>query len=708
MRSRLLAFPIVAVLMLAPIVSAAGAGGQAAPLPAADGAGPAHPQVRYATRYDHSPRLRDIRPVPPRAGQLLEIKEEELPNRITGGATGDGALQTSEVSASAPTTGVNFEGVNNLDAVLPPDPNGDVGENYYVQTVNLHYEVWNKDGSVAFGPVTINTLWSGFGGACETSNDGDPIVQYDALAHRWMISQFALPNYPFGSFYQCIAVSQTSDPTGAFWRYQFTISSNKMNDYPKFGVWPDAYYMSINQFKMPSGQWGGAGAVAFERSAMLQGLNARMVYFDLSSVDSNLGGMLPSDFDGPAPPAGAPNTYAQFDDNAWGYSPDQVQLWDFHVDWSNPNNSTFTHDVSLSTAAFDSNMCGYSRNCIPQPSGTAVDAISDRLMYRLQYRNFGDHQTLVLNHTVDTNGQDHAGIRWYELSKSGGSWSIAQQGTFAPDAADRWMGSIAMNGMGDIAMGYSVSSSQIYPSIRFTGRLAGDTAGQMTQGEGTIINGSGSQTHSSGRWGDYSSLSVDPVDDCTFWYTQEYYAQTGSAPWQTRVGSFKLRDCSSPATPTPGPSPTPSPTALPPSPTATSFPPSPTPTSIPATATPIPTATSIPPSPTPTATVVPGSMYVYSLVGSSLNNGKTWQPVVTVTIRSDQGSVGGALVSGAWSNGASAPGSCTTATNGTCTITGPDVRKNISSVTFTVGSVTGTSFNYDPSENLVTSIIVSK
>jgi hypothetical protein len=221
-------------------------------------------------------------------------------------------------------------------------------------------------------------------------------------------------------------------------------------------------------------------------------------------------------------------------------------------------------------------MCAGSRNCIPQP-GTSVklDPISDRLMYRLQYRNFGGHEAMVLNHTVDVNNTNRAGIRWYELRKPnspGASWGIFQQGTFSPDATHRWMGSMAMDGMGNIGLGYSASSSTTFPSIRYTGRLAGDPLGQMSQGEGTFVNGTGAQTHTSSRWGDYSSLSVDPVDNCTFWYTNEYVQTSGSSPWFTRIGSFQLPGCSGPA---------PTPTNTPVAPTATATPSqTPTPTTV--------------------------------------------------------------------------------------------------------------------------------
>lgn len=508
------------------------------------------PEIRQASRHDTSRLLSVLPQIPPRAvGAILQRKI--LPKRIgSSGATGDGALQSENIAvSSAPTADTSFEGINNVNLVLPPDPTGDIGPNHYVQMVNLSFAVYDRSGATLYGPVDSSTLWQGFGGSCETTNDGDPIVQYDHLANRWMVSQFALPNFPKGPFYECIAISATGDPTGAYHRYEFTISENKLNDYPKFGVWPDGYYMAVNQFTCTriSCTWAGQGVVAFERDKMLNGVTAQMVYFDLYDVDSNLGGMLPADLDGGAPPVGAPNPFCEVDDDAWGYSPDQIQCWNFDVDWANPLNSSFIRDATLGTAAFDSNMCGYSRNCIPQ-QGTSVkvDAISDRLMYRLQYRNFGTHQTLVTNHTVDVNGADRAGVRWYELRNSGSGWGIRQQGTYSPDSTHRWMASVAMNGAGDIGLGYSTSSGTLYPSIGITGRLAADSLGVMTQGEGTIIAGSGHQTHSSGRWGDYSQMSVDPIDDCTFWYTQEYYAVSGTAPWQTRIGSFTLTRCGVP------------------------------------------------------------------------------------------------------------------------------------------------------------------
>lgn len=523
----------------------------------ADDAVPAlSPVTTHSIKNDVSPLLRSINPISPKtAPYVREIPKFSIIERFSYSpllkeATIDPLIQSWTGSPNMPFPERNFEGIGNIDATIPPDPNGDVGPNHFIQWVNVSFAVWDKNGNLLYGPAAGNTLWEGFGGPCETSNDGDPIVLYDRLADRWFMSQFALPNYPKGPFYQCIAVSQTPDPTGSWYRYAFLVSNTKMNDYPKFGVWPDAYYMSVNQFSSGTQTAAGAGAYAFERDKMLAGQPATFIYFDLFSIDRKLGGMLPSHLNGPnLPPFGAPNYFVQFDDDAAGYSRDQLEVWSFHVDWTNQANSSFTGPTLLATAPFDSNMCAYSVKCIRQPGTTAkLDAIADRLMNRLQYRNFGDRETMVLNHTVDANGANQGGIRWYELRKTGSDWSIYQQGTFAPDGDSRWMGSVAMDKAGNMALGYSVSSTATYPSIRYTGRLESDPLGTLPQGETTLIAGGGSQLSTSGRWGDYSSMSVDPNDDCTFWYTQEYYPASSSAGWHTRIGSFSFPSCGGEAT----------------------------------------------------------------------------------------------------------------------------------------------------------------
>jgi hypothetical protein len=445
--------------------------------------------------------------------------------------------QDVESPLRMPAPDVEFEGIG-INGSLPPDTNGDVGPNHYIQMVNTQFAIWNKTGTQLVAPRNINTLWSGFGGRCESDNDGDPIVLYDPLADRWLLSQFvAFSN-------QCIAISRGPNPVTSGWHLYDFPTGGVVNDYPKFGVWPDGYYMGTNR-----GYPGGGGdAWVFDRARMLNGQAATFQRFGPAMMF-----VMPSDLDGATPPpAGAPNVFAHFVDGAeWGGT-DRLELFAFHVDWNNPANSTITALPDLFPASFDRHMCTYVLidECVPQP-GTAqrLEALTAWFMWRLQYRNFGTHETLVVNHTVDLDGTNHAGIRWYELRKTGGSWSIFQQGTYGPDSHHRWMGSVAMDRDGNMALGYSVSSSSVFPSIRYVGRLASDPLDQMPQGETVLHPGVSNQTHTSGRWGDYSSMNVDPVDDCTFWYTNQYIAADHT--WRTRVGAFKFPSCGgAPANPT--------------------------------------------------------------------------------------------------------------------------------------------------------------
>ncbi len=335
-----------------------------------------------------------------------------------------------------------------------------------------------------------------------------------------------------------MAVSATGDPTGEWHRYDFIVSSSSFNDYPKFGVWPDGYYMS-------AGARGSRGqAWAFEREKMLAGLPAQMITFFPSSRLGYLG-IMPADLDGPPPPSGAPNYFVGVKQG----SPQAIDLFRFHVDWENPENSTFGVDGEpdniLSEVAPFTVICPGTRSCIPQPDTTVrIDALAGRLvLFRAQYRNFGTHESIVFNHTVDAGGQQ-AGVRWYEIRDPGNKPLIYQQSTYAPDdGIHRWMASAAMDRSGNFAIGYSVASSTFYPSIYYSGRLATDPLGELSQGEALLQLGSGSQTSSGNRWGDYSMLGVDPVDDCTFWYTSEYVQFTGPADWQTRIGKFKFKEC---------------------------------------------------------------------------------------------------------------------------------------------------------------------
>lgn len=442
--------------------------------------------------------------------------------------------------------GINFSGSG--CGCLPPDPNGDVGPNHYIQIVNGAFQIWKKSGTLLKGPTAINTLFSGVGGPCEQTNDGDPIVLYDRLAKRWLFSQFAnvFQDFPGQGYWQCIALSTGKSPLGTYYRYALRWPNNFFNDYPKFGVWLDGYYMTANQFSS-NGSWQGTGAVVFDRAAMLAGQSATAIYFDMPNSDP--GGMLPSHFTGTtAPPAGEPNYFVEVQDRNWNPSQiphDRLQVWAMHADFATPNNSTFTPVANVNVKNFNSVLCGTldNRNCIAQKGTTRkLDPISDRTLYRLNYRNFGSYAALVTNHTVNV-GNGQAGVRWYEIHITGGVPSVYQQGSFAPDSLNRWMGSAAMDKQGNIAVGYSTSGSTVYPGLRYAGRLAGDPLGELTQGETIMKKGQGSETHPSSRWGDYSSLAIDPSDDCTFWYTNEYFAAITSFNWQTWIGKFKLPGC---------------------------------------------------------------------------------------------------------------------------------------------------------------------
>ena len=511
-----------------------------------------------------------------------------MPALRRGAANHLSAPVQGAVALTAPTASNNFDGVgagftgpNGTFSVssAPPDTNGAVGPQDYVQTVNTDFAVFNKDpnrgavGAVRYGPVTINTLWNNFGGLCQSDNDGDPTVVYDQIANRWVISQFAVTGAT-STWYECVAVSTTSDPTGTYYRYSFPYSS--FPDYPKMAVWPDGYYETYNLFNGTTNAFIGAQMCAFDRNAMLSGAAATQQCFTTSS---SYGGLLPSNLDGSTlPPAGSPNYILGLDTTT------SLAFWKFHVDWTTPANTTLTGPSSIAVASY-AEACG-GGTCIPQ-SGTTqqLDSLADRLMYRLSYRNFGSYESLVVDHAV-TSGSS-AGMRWYEIRSPNTSPSVYQEGTFAPDANYRWMGSIAQDQSGDIAMGYSVSSSSMHPGISYTGRLVSDPLNTMPQGETSLIVGGGSQTGSNlSRWGDYSAMTVDPSDDCTFWYTSEYIPSNGAFNWKTRIGSFKFTSCGSSSSPTPTP--------VPPTPTPTGV--APTPTPIP------PTPTPIPPTPTPAPT----------------------------------------------------------------------------------------------------------
>jgi hypothetical protein len=483
--------------------------------------------------------------------------------------------------------GIPFPGVGCNCA--PPDTNGAVGLTQYVQIVNEGYQVFDKaTGNSVLGPNSISSIWSGFGGVCQSGGKGDPVMLYDHLANRWLISQFAGSGSAVTD--ECVAISTTSDATGSYYRYGFHLGTNFF-DYPHLSVWPDAYYMSMNVFNASGTTYLGPQPFAFDRTKMLAGQPATFVS-PVGPLGGSIDPFLPADLDGPTlPPAGAPNTFVGFPGQATNPN---YTAYHFHVDFVTPANSTFTTFANPPAAGFTA-LCPTSRACVPQSGVTSsnyLDGIGDRLMFRLAYRNFGNHESVVGTYSVSSGGV--AGLRWFELRNvTSGPVTVYQQSTYQPDTTWRWMGSAAMDGQGNLAIGFSASSSSIHPQLRYAGRLATDPINTLAQGEAHLYDGAGSQTGSGNRWGDYSSLTIDPVDDATFWYTNEYYSSTISYSWRTRIGSFKL------GTGTPTPTPTPTPTATP-TPSAT---PTPTPTVSP-TPTPRPTGTPTP-TPTPTATATP-------------------------------------------------------------------------------------------------------
>ncbi len=444
----------------------------------------------------------------------------------------------------------SFPGVG-ATGYIPPDPNIAVGRTtngvgYIMQGVNASVAIYNKSsGALVRGPVALKTFWSALGGACSLNNGGDPVVQYDAFADRWIISQIGSLSAPY---YQCVAVSTSNDPTGSYRQYAYSFG-NYLNDYPKFGVWPtasnSAYLASYNLF-YNGASFSGASLCAYDRAAMLNG-DAAPKQICVSTPEPSF---LPADVDGATAPADGTNPlFADLPNNS------TLRLYEMAgVDFASatPAVSLVKTDIGVSSFSY---ACG-GGTCVPQP-GTSrqLDSLGDRLMYRLAYRVFPDHASMVVNHAV-TAGTS-VGVRWYELRESAAASSACdgsafdathfyrcQQATFSPDAAYRWMGSAAMDGSGKIAIGYSKSSGVVYPSVAFAGRTP-DMAPDVLGAENTLQQGAGSQTGYS-RWGDYTSLRIDPDDDTTFWYTNEYYTATSSYSWSTVIASFAVS--ASPAT----------------------------------------------------------------------------------------------------------------------------------------------------------------
>jgi hypothetical protein len=421
---------------------------------------------------------------------------------------------------------VNFEG--QVSPYFPPDANGTAGPNHFMQTINTVYAIYNKTGALVAGPTAMNLLFGSVTGA--NRNDGDPIILYDQDANRWMAAEFSLGG---GQNYMMMAVSTTNDPTGTWYQYSFPVAT--MPDYPKFGIWHDGYYMGDNNGS-------GKDIYVMERSKMLTGATAQVIGFDNPNRPASVDGFMcvpPVDNDGPMAPDGTPAYYIAFNDDALGGGSDQLWLYELSVNWTTPSASTFARTQQLDVQPFNASFGNDWNNIIQPGTSQRLDGIPQVIMHVPQYRYFGSYQTIVCCHTVNVDGVHHAGIRWYELRKTTGDWTIRQQGTYAPDEHSRWMGSIMLNGQHEIALGYSISSSTLYPGIRYCGQspVAYNSANSILDiEEDTIQVGSYSQT-AYNRWGDYSLMSVDPTNDETFWFTSQYIGSGGSR--KTKIASFK-------------------------------------------------------------------------------------------------------------------------------------------------------------------------
>jgi len=440
----------------------------------------------------------------------------------------DLSVQTQAAATNNRSTLKNFAGQNS--GSYPPDTNGSVNSDYYFQVVNKTYAIYNKsDGSVAAGPSDLNSIFNSSlpGAGC---NDGDPIVLWDEKANKWFYSEFSLCG---SNDYMLIAVSQTDDPTGAWWSWSFDVDDTP--DYMKFGIWRDGYYMATNTSS-------GNDVYVFDRATMITGgSNPTMIGFDNPNRPSTFDGfhcVLPLDNDGDWAASGTPGQFITIADDGQSNPNDALYIYELDADWGTPANSTFSRTQTLNVNAFDGNFTGDWNNIPQKGTSQKLDGLSTILMFRAQYRNFGSTQRLVVAHAI-AEASDEAALRWYELENTGSGWSIRQQSTYNPDNVSRWNMSIAMNGNKEIAIGYSVSNANMYPGIRYIGQssTANVSANNTLDIAETVIwDGTKSQT-SYNRWGDYCTMSVDPSDDNTFWFTSEYM---GSSTHGTRIASFEF------------------------------------------------------------------------------------------------------------------------------------------------------------------------
>ena len=528
-----ISIPIVAVMLILQVMISITAAGQEPSV------GPA--TIINGTFMGETPPLRDLTPISPAQWAIMvekaaskmnnpDLKHRSYPFASTALPKGPDPVwqNTMGLRSDSKVPVQTFDG--GTSAGWPADPNGSMGPNHYIQTVNSYYTIYNRAGDIVAGPTAINTLFWGYAGA--ENNDGDPIVLYDEQAERWLLAEFSISS---ANDYVLVAVSSTDDPTGTWYKYSFDVWETP--DYEKFGVWRDGYYMATNTGSGPD-------MYVFQRSQMLIGASALAVGFDNPWRPTTMDGFLcapPLDNDGPPAPEGEPGLFIAFNDDAIGGGSDELWIYELDADWNTPANSTFTRTQQIAVASFDSHFGDNWDNIGQLGTTKELDAIPMVIMNPPQYRNFSTYETIVCCHTVDVDQTDHAGIRWYELRRvSSGDWTIRQQGTYAPDANSRWMGSIMLNGYNEIGLGYSISSTSMYPGIRYCGQSSSAYAaanGTMDVAEQIIHTGAYSQTNYN-RWGDYSGMQVDPSDDETFWYTSQYSG--GSNVVKSKIANFQI------------------------------------------------------------------------------------------------------------------------------------------------------------------------
>ncbi len=502
--------------------------------------------IRKPTKWQAGDPIREIPMVNRRP------KDSPFPTTSERGFGKDTLATRQELStnnfgiSSFSDTIINVDG-SSFTGVNPSDTNGDIGINYYVQSINnsssSNIFIINKTDGTLAAEFLLDSLAAGSGTGCG-AGQGDPVIFFDQFASngpgqnkgRWVLTEFTSSSF-------CVYVSQTSDPTAGSWFiYEFQSSTGGLPDYPKFGNWTDAYYIGANE---------GPIQYALDKANMITGSTARPAQFFSGTGLPGFGfqHIMPADADGEAePPVGAPGIFMRHRDGDYhdsGTLPDVLEIFEFHVDWNNSANSTFTGPINIEVSEFDTNLGGtnFGDLSVIQPTGTNLFPLKQPLMWRVQHRTINDKQYIVGNMVTDVDGNDLHGVRWFQLERPAATvtegWSLADEGTYAlGDTVNRWMASTAMDGDGNIAIGYNVSDSSTFPGMRYAGRLTTDPAGTMPHGENSIIEGSASNGNS--RWGDYSSLSVDPVDECTFWYTAQYNV---SSNWSTRIASFKFEQC---------------------------------------------------------------------------------------------------------------------------------------------------------------------